>query len=166
MRITRPEPEPRDNGDYRTYVNGIAYGEPYAMIYLDEAADLRLDGITLDDARRLAKAAVQAEQELSAAHARMTAPHGSDHFHKGTCQLCGKPEADELHAVRAEWADEPAGGPEVAGRLYDAIVNGTPVVVYADEPEPGTQAYADKYSSRAVQRELLGEAPATAAGAA
>src|ERR1700734_3931189 len=36
------------------------------------------------------------------------------------------PEADELHAE-----PEPVS-PEVAEQLYDAIVNGTPVVVYAD----------------------------------
>jgi hypothetical protein len=33
------------------------------------------------------------------------------------------------------WPSEPAS-PEAADRLYDAIVNGTPVVVYADDDEP------------------------------
>lgn len=98
MRITQPEPKPRDTGDYFTYVSGVAYGKPYAKIYLDEGKDLSLADITLDDARRLARAATQIEQELTAAHARMTAPHGSEHFYQGTCQLCGKPEDDELHA--------------------------------------------------------------------
>ena len=100
MRITRPEPDPRDSGDFFTYTSG-AYGKPYGSIRLDESGQLRLDGITLDDARRLAKAALQIEQELTALHARMAAPHGSDDFYKGTCQLCGKPESDEIHAEAA-----------------------------------------------------------------
>jgi hypothetical protein len=98
MRITRPNPEPREDGDYCSFTNGVAYGKPYGSIKLDDAGHLRLDDITLDDARRLAKAAMRIEQELTAAHARMKAPHGGEHFYQGTCQLCGKPEDDELHA--------------------------------------------------------------------
>lgn len=98
MEITRPEPRPRSEGDYDVYVSAVAYGKPYAKIYLDDAKHLAIADIRLEDARRLAKAAAQIEQELSAAHARMTAPHGSEHFYQGTCQLCGKPENDRLHA--------------------------------------------------------------------
>lgn len=97
MRISRPNPEPRVAGDYNAWTNGVAYGKPYGVIKLDEGNALKLEDITLDDARRLAKAAQQIERELAAAHARMTAPHGGEHFYHGTCQLCGKPEDDEIH---------------------------------------------------------------------
>jgi hypothetical protein len=78
MRIQAPNPQPRDDGDYHVYVNGTAYGKPYAKIYLssDDRA-LALDDVTLDDARRLAAAATRIERELSAAHARMAAPHAA-----------------------------------------------------------------------------------------
>lgn len=118
MQITRPEPEPRDSGDYLTYVSAIAYGLPYAKIYLDEDKNLSLADITLDDARRLAKAAARIEQELAAAHARMTAPHGSEHFYKGRCQLCGKPEADELHAEPVTVADAARTEPDICVSVH------------------------------------------------
>ena len=98
MEIRRPDPQPRTEGNYDVYVNGIAYGKPYASIKLSEDNQLRLDDITLGDALRLAAASAQVAAELTAAHARLGAPHGGDHFWKGTCQLCGKPEDDELHA--------------------------------------------------------------------
>jgi hypothetical protein len=137
MDIRRPNPEPRDNGDYATYTNGVAYGRPYGSIKLDEAGHLRLDNIALDDARRLAKAAVQVEQELTAAHARMTAPHGGEYLYRGTCQLCGKPEGGELHAEPAPLCraceNEPATEGDFceacapAAILAGAIASGTPV---------------------------------------
>lgn len=99
MRIVSPEPEPREDGDYGTYTSA-AYGKPYGSIALDKDCTLHLRDITLDDARRLLKAAVKIEQELTALHARIKAPHGRDSIYKGTCQLCGKAEDDELHAER------------------------------------------------------------------
>jgi hypothetical protein len=124
MEVKSPDPQPRDDGEYDTYVNGVAYGKPYAKIYLDEDRALTLERITLGDARRLARAAVQVEQELAAAHAMMAAPHGSDHFYKGTCQLCGKAADDALHADPAEAADP--------GYLEDAAAQ--------DDGEPLPQA--------------------------
>lgn len=116
MRITQPEPRPRDTGDYHVYVSAVAYGKPYAKIYLDEGNDLALADITLDDARRLAKAAARIEQELAAAEARMKAPHGREHFYQGTCQLCGKPEDDELH----DEPECPSVAPESGRRCTEA----------------------------------------------
>jgi hypothetical protein len=102
VRIQAPDPQPRGDGEYRTYVNGTAYGRPYGEITLDEGGALTLGGIALDDARRLAAAATRVEQELASAHARMTAPHGRRYVYEGTCQLCGKPEDDGLHADPAD----------------------------------------------------------------
>src|SRR6184192_2300482 len=102
MRIQAPDPQPRDDGDYYVYVNDTAYGKPYAKIYLSgDDRSLALGDITLDDARRLAAAATRVERELAAAHARMTAPHGTGDLYEGTCQLCGKPGDDGLHADAA-----------------------------------------------------------------
>jgi hypothetical protein len=115
MKVKSPDPQPRESGDYKTYVNGVAYGKPYAKIYLDEDETLVLGGITLDDARRLAAAATRVEQELAAAHARMAAPHGRDDFYNGTCQLCGKPEDDGLHADPAVTVTEDEALPDCAG---------------------------------------------------
>jgi hypothetical protein len=109
MKIQAPDPQPRHDGEYHTWVNGIAYGAPYGVIYLDEGRALALQGITLDDARRLAVAAARVERQLAAAHAQMAASHGRGYIYEGTCQLCGKPEGDGLHAEPAIAAadDEP-----------------------------------------------------------
>ena len=98
MRIKSPDPQPRDDGEFHVYVNGQAYGKPYGIIYLDEGKALALRDITLSDARRLAAAVARVERELAAACAEMAAPHGRGHLYEGTCQLCGKPEDDGLHA--------------------------------------------------------------------
>lgn len=149
MEIRRPNPEPRGTGDFDVYVNPVAYGKPYASIKLDEAGSLRLDSINLDDARRLAKAAARIEQELTAAHARMAAPHGRKNFYQGTCQLCGKPEADELHAE-----------PDPPGCICD-IASADQCPVHRSEPaaapELTVRERAQRGARKAAEREAAGK---------
>jgi hypothetical protein len=96
MRIDTPNPRPRKDGEYRTYA-GLGYGEPNGEIWLDEKGDLRLQNVAVADCDRLIKAAAAIKEELLVQHARMAAPHGRTNIYEGTCQLCGKPEDDELH---------------------------------------------------------------------
>lgn len=97
MRIEKPDPKPRSEGDYETYV-GNGYGNPTGDIYLDEQRTLRLNWLDEGDCDRLIKAAAAIKQRIIIARAEMTAPHGTRYVYQGRCQLCGKPEDDELHA--------------------------------------------------------------------
>lgn len=97
MRIDTPDPELCEEGDYGLLVMK-GYGNPRAIITLDKKGDLELREVRLDDCDRLIRAATQAREKIAAYRAEMEAPHGRTHLHKGTCQLCGKPDADELHA--------------------------------------------------------------------
>lgn len=97
MRIESPDPKPRSEGDYRIYFSN-GYGNPTGDIYLDEQHTLRLSWLDEGDCDRLIKAAAEIKQRIITARAEMSAPHGTRHLYHGTCQLCGKPEDDELHA--------------------------------------------------------------------
>lgn len=97
MRIESPTPKPRDNGNYETWTNP-GYGDPFGEITLDEQGALRLRYIHVQDCDRLIRAAAEVKSKLIAFAAEMTAPHARRYIHQGTCQLCGKPEDDELHA--------------------------------------------------------------------
>jgi hypothetical protein len=114
MRIDTPDPRPRESGDYEFHVT-IGYGDPRGDIYLDADGKLRLMDIRPDDCDRLIKAIVEVKSKVLAYRAEMAAPHGRRYLYQGTCQLCGKPEADALHAeaVPAESARELAA----AGKL-------------------------------------------------
>jgi len=118
VRIESPDPSPRDSGDYETWI-AKSYGDPRGTITLDEKGDLVMRAVRIDDCDRLIKAACEIKRKLTAYRAEMAAPHGRAHLHKGTCQLCGKPEDDELHAdppepgtvVDAEIIDDDEAGP-------------------------------------------------------
>jgi hypothetical protein len=97
MRIEIPYPQPRKDGDYRFYVNP-AYGEPTGTIWLGEGHALTLSYVTAEDCDRLIRAAAEVKQKVMAYTAEMSAPHGRKNIYQGDCQLCGKPEDDELHA--------------------------------------------------------------------
>jgi hypothetical protein len=94
-------PDARKTGDYEVFVSRLQYGDPEARIILDDNAGLVLHRVTLDDCDRLIKAAAAAKQQIIAVLEEMGYAHGRAHLHEGTCQLCGKPEADELHAEAA-----------------------------------------------------------------
>lgn len=96
MRIDTPDPKPRTSGDYDIYVTS-GYGSPTADIFLDEKGDLRLQWLDEGDCERLIRAAARALEEIRAYAAEMAVPHGRRRLYKGTCQLCGKPEDDDLH---------------------------------------------------------------------
>lgn len=97
MELSIPRPQPRKEGDYETFVD-CGYGKPWAIIHLAENGTLDLRDLGVDDCDRLIKAAVEVKSQLLRFQAEMTAPHGRGHLYKGTCQLCGKPEDDVLHA--------------------------------------------------------------------
>lgn len=97
MQIGKPEPRPRDNGEYAISTTK-GYGDPRGYIDLDEAATLALRDVRIEDCDRLIKAAAAVKDRILALTAEMAAPHGRRHLYQGTCQLCGKPEDDELHA--------------------------------------------------------------------
>jgi len=144
MRIQAPNPQPRGDGEYSTYVNGVAYGRPYGEITLDEGGALTLGDITLADARRLAAAAARVERELASVHARMTAPHGRRNIHKGTCQLCGKPENDGLHAEPAATAAvRGLQDPAPVARVLDARGTALAATARAAYGQPGDEPLPD-----------------------
>lgn len=109
MRIDSPRPAPREAGDYKTSVT-IGYGDPRGDIHLDEAGALRLSDVRPEDCDRLIKAAAEIKSRVLAHRAEMAAPHGRRYVYQGTCQLCGKPEDDALHAPeRCDSRPYPAG---------------------------------------------------------
>jgi hypothetical protein len=97
VHIRTPSPQPRKDGDYKTYVS-IGYGDPYGIIHLAEGDALDLDDVRVEDCDRLIRAAAEVKEKLLRYHARAAAPHGRNNLYQGTCQLCGKPEGDTLHA--------------------------------------------------------------------
>ena len=97
MQIETPRPCPRDTGDYSVWVTK-GYGDPRAVIHLAESGTLDLRDVHVEDCDRLIRAAAQAKEEILRYQAEMSAPHGRVHLYQGTCQLCGKPEGDALHA--------------------------------------------------------------------
>lgn len=100
MQLDLPAFRTKD-GEFDTEVD-IGYGSPHGIIRLDDGARLRW--IDEDDCDRLIKAAAAIREGIRASRARAAAPHGSGHFYQGTCQLCGKPEGDEIHAETASVA--------------------------------------------------------------
>lgn len=100
MDLRIPRPEPRRDGDYRTYTS-IGYGRPCGTIHLAEGHALDLADVEVEDCDRLIRAATEVREQLLGYLAKAAAPHGRDNLHKGTCQLCGKPEDDDLHATQA-----------------------------------------------------------------
>lgn len=114
MKINTRAPEPRGDGDYYTRAQG-GYGDPHGEIWLDEAGSFRLDYLSEDDCDRLIRAAAEIKPQVAALRARMTAPHGRDNVYKGTCQLCGQPGDDALHADTDSIIDaEDDGAPDCA----------------------------------------------------
>jgi hypothetical protein len=97
MRIESPQPKPIAEGDYYVHVTK-GYGDPDAEIWLDEKGELRLNYVSLEDCDRLIKAACEAKEKIARYRAELATPHGRKHLYQGRCQLCGKPEDDELHA--------------------------------------------------------------------
>jgi hypothetical protein len=97
MRIVTPSPGPRESGEYGTWVT-IGYGDPAGIIHLAENGTLDLRDVHADDCDRLIRAASRVKAEILRYQAQMAAPHGRRYIYEGTCQLCGKPEDDELHA--------------------------------------------------------------------
>jgi len=97
MRIQSPDPKPRSEGDYMVDPTP-GYGKPTADIWLDEKGELRLLWLDEGDCERLIRAAAEALKDIRRYASQMAAPHGRARIYQGTCQLCGKPEDDELHA--------------------------------------------------------------------
>jgi hypothetical protein len=97
MHVIQPDPRPRESGEYEFRATK-GYGDPRGYIMLDEERLLELRDVRVEDCDRLIKAAAGLKDRILALTAEMTAPHGRNHFYQGTCQLCGKPEADGLHA--------------------------------------------------------------------
>jgi hypothetical protein len=143
VRIDSPDPKPRDSGDYEIWISK-GYGDPAGTITLDEEGDLVLRNITIGDCDRLIKAACEIKQKLTAYRAEMAAPHGRRHIHKGTCQLCGQPEDDELHA-EAEPLDPPAD--VLAKMAARGMTEQTaPSVVRVAGPHPDASAFRHGYA--------------------
>lgn len=140
MRIDRPDPRPRKDGEYYTHV-GKGYGDPTGEIWLDDKGDLRLQYIHLDDCDRLIKAAAAVKEQLTRQRAEMSAPHGRRHFYHGECQLCGKPEDDELHA-------EPAAPPE---QRETGLVGTIVVDAHDDSPCPPTGKIVGQVDEETVE---------------
>jgi hypothetical protein len=136
MRIDTPQPTPRSEGDYRVDPTS-GYGEPWADIWLDEKGDLRLQYLKADDCDRLIRAAVDAKAAILGYQAQAAAWHGTARIHQGQCQLCGKPEADELHAAAVN-PDAPAPG----DGQHDEDPRQLPA---AAEDGPGCCSYQDGY---------------------
>ena len=111
------------------------YGNPWGDIILSEDGRTRLQWVHEDDCDRLIKGAAELKQQIIESRARAASPHGTRHLHKGTCQLCGKPEADELHAEPEPARDQPASA-DAATVLAKSIATGTPVTVTEDEQVP------------------------------
>jgi hypothetical protein len=97
MRIDTPNLQPPASGDYQARISK-GYGDPRGRIFLDEQRGTELENVRLEDCDRLIKAAAEIKAGILAYRAEMAAPHGRKHVHEGTCQLCGKPEDDALHA--------------------------------------------------------------------
>jgi hypothetical protein len=100
MRIDTPNLQAPESGEYRVRI-GKGYGDPRGSIILDETHHVELENVRLEDCDRLIKAAAEIKAGILGYRAEMAAPHGRAHVHEGTCQLCGKPEDDELHAEPA-----------------------------------------------------------------
>jgi hypothetical protein len=138
MELNIPRPAPLKDGDYRTFVTS-GYGDPYAVIHLAEGNGLDLTSVTVEDCDRLIRAAAKVKEQILRYQAKAAAPHGRADLYQGTCQLCGKPEADGLHAdpeptpydraiEQAEAFAQP--GNTVADILAESIAAGA--VVHAD----------------------------------
>lgn len=127
MEVSIPRPDPVSDGDYGTLVTQ-GYGQPVAVIHLAEGHALDLRSLTADDCDRLIRAAARVKGQILDLQARAAAPHGRGNVYMGTCQLCGKPEADELHAepVSTEAAE--------AAVLAESIRTGAPLLVDDDDP--------------------------------
>jgi hypothetical protein len=101
IEIPRP-PKLREDGEYAVMV-GKGYGDPRGTISLDEKWELTLDNIRVEDCDALIKAAAEIKEKVLAYRAELAVPHGRKHLYKGRCQLCGKPEDDELHDEPVLW---------------------------------------------------------------
>lgn len=127
MRIQKPDPKPRDDGDYRVDPTP-GYGKPTTDIWLDEKGELRLLWLSESDCERLIRAAAKGLEDIRRYAAQMAAPHGRNHIYQGTCQLCGKPEDDDLHADPAPAREAaPHGDPDAVAEIaarFDAAEHG------------------------------------------
>jgi hypothetical protein len=97
VKIEIPKPQVREDGEYAAMVTK-GYGDPHGTIALDDKWEVVLDYVSAEDCDALIRAAAEIKEKVLAYRAEMAAPHGTRHLYKGRCQLCGKPEDDELHA--------------------------------------------------------------------
>lgn len=91
--------------DFKVDLNP-GYGNPWGDIILTDDGRTRLQWVHEDDCDRLIKAAAELKSQIIDSRTRAAAPHGRKHLHEGRCQLCGKPEADELHAEARQQGDD------------------------------------------------------------
>jgi hypothetical protein len=78
------------------------YGKPWGDILLTEDGCTRLQWVHEDDCDQIIKAAAELKSQIIDSRTRAAVPHGRGHLFKDRCQLCGKPEDDELHAEPAK----------------------------------------------------------------
>lgn len=160
MEVRTPRPSPIEDGDYKTYTDA-GYGNAYGTIHLAEGYGLDLADVHVEDCDRLIRAASKVREQLLGFQAEAAAPHGRKHLWHSTCQLCGKPEGDGLHAEAgactsvAPETGRPctetgehvrhrngmtAWGPGINGvlgaqaALAASVAAGVPLAVYDDEP--------------------------------
>jgi hypothetical protein len=153
MDLNIPRPAPIRDGDYETWVD-IGYGQPVAVIHLAEGGALDLASLTAGDCDRLIRAAAKVKGQILDILARAAAPHGRRNLYQGTCQLCGKPEDDELHAEAPPCGKRRAsdglpcglnGAHE--GRRHEAWDAGGAVQLWTDDESAGPEAPAPELSA-------------------
>lgn len=148
MDLNIPRPAPREDGDYATYVD-IGYGKPYGTIHLADSYGLSLGSVTAEDCDRLTRAAAKVKEKILRYQAEAAVPHGRKNVYQGTCQLCGKPEADELHAD----TDPPGCICDVASADQCPVHRSEA----AAEPELTVRERAQRGARKAAEREAAGK---------
>ena len=89
-------PDAREDGDFAVHLNPGS-GDPFGHIELTKDGRVRLRWLREDDCDRLIRAAADLKDKLIKSRNAAGFPH-SARLYEGHCQLCGKPEDDELHA--------------------------------------------------------------------
>jgi len=84
------------------------YGNPWGDILLTDDGRTRLQWVSEDDCDQIIKAAAELKSQIIDSRTWAAMPHGRGRLFKGRCQLCGKPEDDELHAEPAPVITEQA----------------------------------------------------------
>lgn len=143
MEVRTPRPSPIGDGDYKTYTDA-AYGNPYGTIHLADGYALDLADVHVEDCDRLIRAVSTVREQLLRFQAQAAAPHGRKHLWHGTCQLCGRPEDDELHAEAA------------SAEAMDALVAAWPpvpaITITDDEPEDHPDTAGPAYGEAELRR--------------